>query len=176
MQKQSRGGWLSVLIVAILFQGVTAQSVRAGGGTDALLLSCMDYRLIGKTHAFLDGIGLHGRYDHVILAGASLGATAEQFPAWQTTFMEHLDIAIQLHGIHKVVLLDHRDCGAYKVVYNEDFSVNPEREFEIHRNHLAELKERIGEKYPELEVKMLLIDLDGAVEEIALAHSSTVDE
>ena len=39
-----------------------------------LLLSCMDYRLIQATERYMDRRKLRRKYDHVILAGASLGA------------------------------------------------------------------------------------------------------
>ena len=89
---------------------------RAAAKVDALLLSCMDYRLIHATERYMDGRGLKGKYDHVILAGASLGAITEKFPSWNKTFWEHLDVAIELHQVGKAILLDHRDCGAYNVI------------------------------------------------------------
>ena len=49
--------------------------VFAAGQADALLLSCMDYRLLDATARYMAAHGLKGKYDHVILAGASLGAT-----------------------------------------------------------------------------------------------------
>ena len=145
---------------------MTVVPAHASGGTDALLLSCMDYRLVDHTHSYMDERGIKGRYDHVVLAGASLGATTDTYPAWRNTFWEHLDVAIQLHNIHRVILLDHRDCGAYKVIYDKNFSADAEAEAEIHAKHLRELKEQIGEKYPDLHVETLLIDLDGVVAEI----------
>ncbi len=43
--------------------------------------------------------GFAGNYDQVILAGASLGAVTDKFPDWGRTFRQHLDVAIQLHGV-----------------------------------------------------------------------------
>jgi len=136
-------------------------------GTEALLLSCMDYRLTYQTENYMSGRGLRDKYDHVILAGASLGALTEKFPAWNKTFWEHLDIAIQLHKIHRVILIDHRDCGAYKVILGKDFAAEPAKETEVHAEQLRELRKRIGEKYPKLEVELLLMNLDGKVETIS---------
>ena len=50
----------------------------AAGEADALLLSCIDYRLVDKTERYMNGRGLMGQYDQVILAGASLGVLAEK--------------------------------------------------------------------------------------------------
>jgi len=90
--------------------------------TEALLLSCMDYRLIDDIVRYMDGRGLTNQYDHVILAGASLGVLNDQFKNWGKTFWDHLKVSIDLHHIKRVILMDHRDCGAYKVILKADFS------------------------------------------------------
>ena len=139
----------------------------AAGATDALLLSCMDYRLVEDTERYMATRGLRKKYDHVVLAGAALGAVTEKFPAWNKTFWEHLDVAIDLHGIHKVVLLDHRDCGAYKVILGEDFGKDRAKETAVHATKLRALRRQILAKHPKLAVELLLMSLDGKVETIA---------
>ena len=139
----------------------------AAGKTEALLLSCMDYRLIDEIDRYMTSRGLRDKYDHIILAGASLGAITEKYPAWNKTFWGHLDVAIQLHHIHKVIVMDHRDCGAYKVILKEDFYQNPMEETAIHSQKLNELRGQIKAKYPKLEVELLLMGLDGEVERIS---------
>jgi carbonic anhydrase len=140
---------------------------QGAGKTEALLLSCMDYRLTTETADYMAKRGLTHKYDHVILAGASLGAVTDKYPAWNTTFWEHLGVAIELHGISKVIVLDHRDCGAYKVVLGEDFAKDPVKETHVHAGTLRELRKRIRDKHPKLAVELLLMSLDGKVEPIA---------
>jgi hypothetical protein len=41
--------------------------LRAAGQTEALLLSCMDFRLIDDTARYMASRGLTGKYDHIIL-------------------------------------------------------------------------------------------------------------
>lgn len=144
--------------------GLPTWRVHAAGEADALLLSCMDFRLIDKTELYMAGRGLRSKYDHIILAGASLGALTERYPAWGKTFWEHLEVAIRLHKIHKVFVMDHRDCGAYKVIFDEDLSRTPEREKAVHVSQLKQLSRRIKERYPGFEVELLLMSLDGTVE------------
>lgn len=139
----------------------------AAGGTDVLLLSCMDYRLMSDVAGYMNQRGLEKNYDHVILAGASLGAMNEMFPAWGETFWQHLDAAIQLHSIHKVVVLDHRDCGAYRVILGEDLADDPARELEVHAERMMALRDAIRASHPSLEVELLLMALDGSVTPIA---------
>lgn len=137
---------------------------RSAGGTDVFLLSCMDYRLMDDIERYMSGRGLRDKYDHVILAGASLGAITDKFPAWNKTFWEHLDIAIKLHNIHTVMIMDHRDCGAYKVVLGEAHAKDPKTEKDTHSAQLKKLRDMIAKKYPKLKVETLLMGLDGKVE------------
>jgi len=142
------------------------QIVRAAGGTDAMLLSCMDYRLMDDVVKYMDGRKMKDKYDHVILAGASLGAQTDKYPAWGRTFWDHLGVALELHHIKKVIVMDHRDCGAYKVFLGTDFGKDPKAETEIHAKHLKSLASAIKSKHSSLEVELLLMDLKGKVEKI----------
>ena len=141
--------------------------LRAAGQTEALLLSCMDFRLVDATARYMASRGLTDKYDHIILAGAALGALTDKFPAWNQTFWDHVGVAIDLHKIHKVLVLDHRDCGAYKVILGEDFAKDPPKETAIHTTQLKRLGKMIQEKSPALEVELLLMALDGKVEGIS---------
>lgn len=134
--------------------------------TEAAVLGCMDFRLVDDAERYFAGRGLRDRYDQLILAGGALGALNEKYPAWNATFWEHLEVAIALHHIHKVILLDHRDCGAYKVILGEDFAKDPLRETVVHAETMRELRRRIREKHPELAVETLLMAVDGTVETI----------
>jgi hypothetical protein len=126
----------------------------------------MDYRLVEATGHYMASRGLKGKYDHLILAGAALGALTDKFPSWNQTFWDHLGVAIDLHKIHKVLVLDHRDCGAYKVILGEDFAKDPAKETTIHTTQLQRLGKMVKEKYPALEVELFLMALDGTVEGI----------
>ncbi|GAA4255496.1 hypothetical protein GBZ26_06015 [Azospirillum formosense] len=144
-----------------------ARAARPAGTVEALLLSCMDYRLIDDIGRYMDGRGLTNRYDHVILAGASLGALTDQKKAWGEAFWDHVAVAKQLHGIRRVMVMDHRDCGAYRVFLNEDIGADPQKETAVHAEQLRALGAAIKERHPDLEVELLLMALDGRVESIA---------
>ncbi len=144
-----------------------AREARAAATTEALLLSCMDYRLMDEIERYMSGRGMRDKYDHIILAGASLGAVTPKYPAWNQTFWEHLDVAIKLHDIHKVIVMDHRDCGAYKVILGADKVADPKMEKDAHTVQLKALKAAINKKLPKLEVELLLMSLDGKAETIA---------
>lgn len=152
---------------ALLTTALPLDWAIAGGKTEALLLSCMDYRLMDDIERYMAGRGLRDKYDHTILAGASLGALTDAYPAWNQTFWDHLGLAIKLHHVHKAILMDHRDCGAYKAILNQDLATDPTKELEQHALRLKDLRGQILAKHPELEVEMLLMSLDGKVETIS---------
>ena len=143
-----------------------AAPVRASGTAEALLLSCMDFRLVDDLVKFMDGKGLTNEYDHVVLAGASAGATSDKFSGWHETFWSHLKVAIDLHKIKKVMVIDHRDCGAYKIAFGPDHAKDPALELAVHAAVLRPFAAKIREKYAAIEVETYLMALDGSVEDV----------
>jgi hypothetical protein len=139
----------------------------AAPGTEALLLNCIDYRLTSATTRYMAKRHMDGKYDQFILAGAALGAETDKFPAWGTTFWEHVQVAIDLHGIRKIIVMDHRDCGAYKVILGLDLAAKPKEEFDAHATQMRSLRADIGRRHPQLAVELLLMGLDGKVETVA---------
>jgi carbonic anhydrase len=167
--KRFKWVFLGAALMVCLCFGVTLLPTTnaSAGSTEALLLSCIDYRLINETEAYMAGRGLRDKYDHVILAGASLGVQTDKYPAWGQTFYDHVDVAIKLHNIHKVIVLDHRDCGAYRVLLgHENLVKERDKETKIHMEQMTALADNVQKKFPALEVELLLIDLDGKVEKM----------
>jgi hypothetical protein len=151
---------------AALLAGLRPGLALAAAGTDALLLNCIDYRLTEATGRYMAERGMVGKYDQLILAGGALGAKNDKFPAWGTTFWDHVQLAIDLHHIHKIMIIDHRDCGAYRIVFDKDFAADPKEELAVHAKQMRSLKGDIAQKYPNLEVELLLMALDGKVETV----------
>jgi len=85
--------------------------------TIGLSLSCIDYRLFEATIRLLQQDCQIDAFDHTILAGASLGFNQYEYESWPITWLEHVNLAIKLHDIKKIVVIDHEDCGAYKLFY-----------------------------------------------------------
>lgn len=135
-------------------------------GTDALLLNCIDYRLTGATTQFMVKRGMAGKYDQIALAGAALGAKNDKFPAWGTTFWDHVQISLDLHHIHTIVIVDHRDCGGYKLILGNDLAADPKKELEVHARQMHSLRDDIVKKFPALQVEMYLMALNGSAERV----------
>ena len=137
-----------------------------GHTTEALVLNCMDHRLIGPVSDYLEARGLRGRYDQIVLAGGAIGVMSDQTTAWAETFWQHVKLARDLHGIRKIIVIDHRDCGACKAFVGQTCADDRERETVIHMIWMEALADEIRTREPDLDVELLLMDLDGSVEEI----------
>ena len=134
--------------------------------TEALVLNCMDYRLIAPVADYLDGRGLRGRYDQIVLAGGAIGVMSDQTSAWAETFWQHVKLARDLHGIRKIIVIDHRDCGACKAFVGQECADEREGETVIHMVWMEALADEIKTREPDLDIELLLMDLDGSVERI----------
>ena len=128
----------------------------------AMVLSCIDPRFQHLVHSFLKKKKLTGKYSAFTIAGAAVGVTHSNFKKWHNTFYDNLATSIQLHKIEKLIVINHKDCGAAKIV-NEKKEFNPENEKNIHQNSFSKLKKEIKKRFPKLKVELNLIDLDSKV-------------
>lgn len=126
---------------------------------DALVLTCIDYRFVHVIPEYMNEHYPSLSYDHTILAGASLGVFAGIYPAWASTFWEHLEVAIALHGIHTVFILDHRDCGAYREFEALPEAPDPDLERIIHQHYMDRLGALITKSHRSLRVITDLLDV-----------------
>lgn len=167
---RSRRGFLQTIVLgggATLFSTLAPRVARAAGAVDAVVLSCMDYRLADDLDRYMDGRGMTGKYDQLVLAGASLGVLTDQRPDWGETFWQHIDIAKQLHHIHEIIVIDHRDCGAYKTFLGEAAVKDPATELATHTLYLRKFRDQAKARHPDLEVELGIMGLDGKVEGVS---------
>lgn len=139
---------------------------RASGSAEALALTCIDYRLVDDNVRFFDSLKLTNEYDQVGLAGASLAAVSAKFPSAKAAFWDQLKIAVDLHHVKKLIAVDHRDCGAYKVAFGKAFVAARDAETAQHKGVMLHLQTALGKKHPALEYEAYLIALDGTAERI----------
>jgi carbonic anhydrase len=146
--------------------GLHVSPAKAAGETEAVLLSCMDFRLMDDIARYMEGRGLANRYDHLIIGGASLGALTDKYPAWGETFWAHLRLSRELHDVKRLIVLDHRDCGAYKALLGSDFAKDPAAETKVHGEQLRRFRAEVEKREGGLEIETLLMALDGSVEPV----------
>ena len=128
----------------------------------AIVITCMDFRLIDDAVKYFNSIGLKNNYDEFILAGASLGYNQTTYSAWSETLDKHIELAERLHDIEEVIVMDHMKCGAYKIFYDQE-TISRDDEIELHKTNFALFIQTINTKYPNLAVTTLLMDLDGSI-------------
>ena len=81
----------------------------------AMVLSCMDPRFQHLVQNHLKKKKLTEKYSAFTIAGAAVGVTHNKFKKWHNTFYDNLATSIQLHKIEKLIVINHKDCGAAKI-------------------------------------------------------------
>ena len=104
-----------------------------------MVLSCIDPRFQSKVFNYLKKRNLVGKYSSFTIAGAAIGVTHTKFKKWQKTFIENLSTSIQLHKINKLIVINHKDCGAAKLVNGKN-QFNEVNENKIHEESFKKLK------------------------------------
>ena len=128
-----------------------------------MVLSCIDPRFQPIIYNYLKRKKLTGKYSSFTIAGSAIGITANKFKKWHKVFWENFDTSIKLHKIKKLIVINHRDCGAAKIINGKKkFSKN--NETKVHKNSFYKIKKIFKKKYPKLSIELKIISLNGKVE------------
>ena len=113
--------------------------------TSTFVLACIDPRFAYALEKFLDETYAQSgqSYDLFILAGAAMGGRltgnnvaplggntvptcgiVSATNSWQQTLFDHMQVAITLHNVTNLVIIDHLDCGAYSACAGETPDIN----------------------------------------------------
>lgn len=106
----------------------------------------MDYRLQSYINQWLESNLAKGCYDRAVMAGG----VYDVFDV-----IRQVDVAARLHGISRVILINHEDCGMY----------GPGVGKEHHEDELERAEEKIRRLFPSLEVDTYYLNLDGTFEQ-----------
>lgn len=131
-----------------------------------LVLSCVDYRLLDDLVRFLDHDNLGNRYYHVTFAGAALGLTGHvygdlepsqpppaAFDLWRQTFIDHFraTVALTEGKLTDVYIVQHEDCGAFKLFVKGFKDLPADRQAEVNREYadalLTDIRARFCDTY-----------------------------
>ena len=129
----------------------------------AMVLSCIDPRFQSIVYNYLKKKKLNGKYSSFTIAGSAIGVTAPKFRKWHKTFWDYLETSILLHKIKKLIVINHRDCGAAKII-NGKKTFDNFHETKIHKSSFTKIKKRFKNKYPNLNIETILISLNKTVE------------
>jgi carbonic anhydrase len=136
----------------------------AEGQYDAMLLTCIDPRFQTPIAGYMAEHMMTGKYSQFTFAGASIGVVAPAFKTWAPAFWDNVAASMQLHHIPKVVVVNHRDCGAAKIAYGADAVKDKAAETETHKAALMEFKKQLAERQPSLQAELNLMAVDGTID------------
>ena len=97
------------------------------------------------------------------IAGSAIGVTANKFKRWHKTFWDNFDSSVRLHNIKKLIVINHRDCGAAKII-NGKKNFSKINETKIHKNSFQKIKKIFKKKYPKLSIELKIISINSKVE------------
>ena len=129
----------------------------------AMVLSCIDPRFQPIVYKYLKKKKLIGKYSAFTIAGSAIGATANKFSKWHKVFWDNFDTSVKLHNINKLIVINHRDCGAAKII-NGKKVFSKINELKVHKNSFKKIKKIFKKKYPKLRIELKIISLNSEVE------------
>ena len=128
----------------------------------ALVITCMDFRLVRQTGKYLADLGLENNYDLLSVAGSTKDLVAGDEKI-KDFFFRNINVSCALHSARQVFIIHHSDCGAYggSAAFA---SAEKEKEFQISEMQKSEAV--IKEKFPQFEIKKIyaIIKEGGAIE------------
>ena len=125
----------------------------------AMVLSCIDPRFQPKVYKYLKDKNLTGKYSSFTIAGAAIGVTAKKFKKWHTAFFDNLSTSIKLHKIDKLIVINHKDCGAAKII-NGKKPFNLKTEKKIHEKSFILLRQNLKKRFPKINIQTKILSLN----------------
>lgn len=190
----------------------STQSQLEAHNAKAIVLSCMDFRDIDDLTFLFNKLKYNNNYDQFILAGASFGILTNDdnwtsksislIPALgtqltssnsqdylQKSFFLHVALAVMLHNITEIIIIDHMDCGACKAILKAllgETDIDQVKEYSYHIKSLQYILQKkdiflnkiadmvtdgsIKERIRKLQMRCFLTDLKDKYIEIFISN------
>ena len=114
---------------------------------DALVVHCMDYRLQKFLQPWITVRFGYDNFDIISLAGSVHD---------YEMVLKYVQLAVQIHSINTVCLINHEDCRAY----------GREGTYKRHKQVLLDARSKIRALFPQLKIEAFYLHLDGIFESI----------
>ena len=114
---------------------------------DTLVVHCMDYRLQKYLQPWITVRFGYDNFDIISLAG---GVHDYEM------VLKYVQLAVEIHGIRTVCLINHEDCRAY----------GRDGTYKRHRHDLLDTRGKIHALFPQLSLETFYLHLDGTFEPI----------
>ncbi len=132
----------------------TVNEASSRSDCDTLFITCIDYRYAAANQDFInETLKLQDNYDHISIPGSIYNFIN---PDTRDLVFSKFALSVSLHLINRVVVICHKDCGAYggSVSFGSELS-----EYETICSDLRKARALLIEKYPTLEVTLFLESL-----------------
>jgi len=159
-----RRRFLQLAASTAFFAASSPFTAFAQGDYQAMLLSCIDPRMVAPIYKYMDQRGLTGQYSQFVIAGAGVAVVGPKFETWRPAFWDNLATSVQLHRISNLIVINHRDCGAARIAYGAASIADPAIETETHRKALTGFRKMVAERHPEITIETGLMALDGSIQ------------
>ncbi len=123
-----------------------------------MVLTCIDPRCHPKINSIMKNKKLIGKYSLFSIAGSTLGITSKNLKNWDKVFWKNFLISSQIHGIKKLIVINHYDCGLAKIL-NKKKLFNKKIEKKIHEKSFKLLKKIFLKKYPKFKLETKIISV-----------------
>jgi len=130
---------------------ITVSPEAARFDCDTLVITCIDYRFAVANQEFInETLGMKDNYDHISIPGSIYNLVT---PETRELLFSKFALSVSLHLINRVVIIGHRDCGAYggSASFGSEIA-----EYETLTTDLRNARALLIEKYPTLEVNLFL--------------------
>jgi len=125
---------------------------------EAAIVWCFDDRITLAVQKFLKRRDfLH--VDSIRVAGGAKALASPETDAQRQFLLDQIRLSWKLHGIERVILMLHSDCGAYGGI--EIFAGDGNAEKEHHRGELARAAASLRATVPDLAVECFFVDFAG---------------
>ena len=123
-----------------------------------MVLTCIDPRCHPKINSIMKNKKLIGKYSLFSIAGSTLGITSKNLKNWDKVFWKNFLISSQIHGIKKLIVINHYDCGLAKIL-NKKKLFNKKIEKKIHDKSFKLLRKSFSKKYPKFKLETKIISV-----------------
>lgn len=132
---------------------------------DNCVIHCIDFRFQHIIEKWIFDNDYLDDSDMIAIAGASRDFVKPIQPDHKTNWLRELNISLKLHNPKNIIVIEHQDCGGYATDNTIESGINKEQDLEIHKNLGVKAKKELQYLYPDKNVRVLYVDLDGTFTE-----------
>ena len=151
------------------------------------LINCIDFRYDYLVSSYYNAIGEQSNYYNATAAGSCLPISYQKYcckygggctcDAKKTNctlkkaLLTNFEISQALSNTKLIDIINHQDCGAFKVFlpkagYPDKLGENNTKEIEIQERALVLARQELLCKYPNIQVTLKIIDINGTVAQL----------